>query len=167
MRPGLLLAACLGSCAAPSELEPVVERFRPALSIEGDAARGAELYRKSCLQCHRAGGEGYEAGPDLTAFRGRSPGQLLVDILDPNREVRTEYASHRILTKDGRLVEGLLVTEDATGVTLRRAQGERETVAPSEIEKRIATGLSLMPESYHEGLELQQLADLLAFIRQH
>lgn len=155
------------ACASPaaSELEPIVERFRPALRLEGNAERGKLLYGKSCLHCHRAGGEGHDLGPDLASFRSRTSEQLLVDLVDPNREVRPEHRTTKVLTKDGSLLDGVLVAEDAAGVTLRRAYGESDTVPRAEIERIDRTALSAMPEGLEQGLDLQQVADLLAFMR--
>lgn len=144
-----------------------VERYRAALCLPGDPARGRALFEKSCLHCHRAGAQGHDAGPDLAALRSRAPEQLLVDIIDPNREVRPDFRSFRILTRDGRLVDGLLVAQDAGSVTLKRGFGESDTVPRSEIDKVESTGFSLMPEGLEQGIDLQQMADLVAYIRGH
>ncbi len=159
------LASCAGAGTASPESAAILERLRPALALKGDPARGRLLFEKSCLQCHRAGAEGHDAGPDVSAFRSRPPEQLLVDIVDPNREVKPQYVGHRVLTEDGDLFDGLLVRSDASGVILRRAQGETDTIPRSKIRKHESTGLSLMPEGLEQGLDAQQMADLLSFIR--
>jgi len=167
----LSLLPALAACAperltrASPESAPILARYRPSLDLKGDPAKGRLLFEKSCLQCHRAGSEGHDAGPDLTAFRSRSPEQLLADIVDPNREVQPKYVGHKVLTEDGELVDGLLMRSDASGVTLRRAQGETDTIPRSKIRKWESTGFSLMPEGLEQALDLQQMADLLAFIR--
>jgi putative heme-binding domain-containing protein len=142
-----------------------VERYGASLGLRGDAARGRALYQKSCLHCHQAGAEGHEAGPPLASFRSRTPEQLLVDLIDPNREVKPEYVNYRVLTRDGRLLDGLLAGQDSESVILKRGFGETDTVPRREIEKFESSGLSLMPEGLEQGIDLQQMADLLAFIR--
>ncbi len=161
------LVAGLTACAArgASAPDPAVERFRPSLAMKGDSARGRALFEKSCLHCHRAGGQGHDAGPDLAAFKSRSPEQLLVDIVDPNREVKPQYLNFKVLTKDGRLLEGFLASQDSASLTLRRGFGETDIVPRSEIEKMEPTQLSLMPEGLDQGIDFQQMADLLAYVR--
>lgn len=43
-------------------------------ALGGEADRGRELFReRGCVRCHRAGGQGGSAGPDLTAVAPRDP----------------------------------------------------------------------------------------------
>ena len=140
-------------------------KYRPSLSLLGDAGRGREIFGKSCLHCHRMGTEGHELGPDASAFRTRSPEQLLMDILDPSREVKPEYLAVRILTADGQLIDGMLASQDASQVTLKRASGEADTVLRTSIKKMATTKYSVMPEGLEEAFDLQQMADLIAFMR--
>jgi putative membrane-bound dehydrogenase-like protein len=153
--------------AAPVEADRrmVIERYRPALQKGGDAARGREVYRKLCQQCHKAKGEGRDVGPDLATVKDRSPEDLLTNLLDPNREVNPQYLSTRILTKDGAVLDGIVATETATSVTLKRAQGEVDTLLKIRIEKMVTSKLSLMPEGVERDLDLQGMADLIAFMR--
>ncbi len=47
--------------------------FAPAKVVPGDAKRGSELIRtQGCVNCHRIGGEGGAAAPDLGKARGRN-----------------------------------------------------------------------------------------------
>ena len=47
----------------------IVEDYLAALSLEADAARGKEIYAKTCSVCHRVGKEGHAVGPDLVSRR--------------------------------------------------------------------------------------------------
>ena len=49
---------------------------------------------------------------------------------------------------------------------LRRAEGLEETLLRSEIEELRSTGQSLMPEGLEQTISLQEMADLIAFLRQ-
>src|SRR5262249_52925592 len=79
--------AGFASQVAPDR-QKVVEEYRPVLDLKSDAARGKQVFGKTCATCHRLEGVGFEVGPDLlSALRNKSPEQLLTDILDPSREV--------------------------------------------------------------------------------
>ena len=146
-------------------IQKSLDKYRPALSLRGDFARGREIFGKSCLYCHRMGAEGHELGPDASSFRSRTPEQLLLDLVDPSREVKPEYLSVRVLTKEGVLIDGMLVSQNASEVTLKRAEGLSETVSREEIQKLVKTEYSVMPEGLEEAFDLQQMADLIAFMQ--
>jgi hypothetical protein len=50
-------------------------------------------------------------------------------------------------------------------VTLRRAQGEQETVLRSEIAAISSSPLSLMPDELEKTMSCQDLRDLIGFLR--
>ena len=90
---------------------------------------------------------------------------LLLHILDPNREVAPNYVNYNVATTDGRTISGIIASESATAVTLKRAQGATDVVPRDQIEAVASTGLSLMPEGLEKGQTPQDLADLIAFLR--
>jgi putative membrane-bound dehydrogenase-like protein len=153
---------------ATPERRTVVEEYRPALKLVGDVRRGRVVFQKAtCAGCHRLGGVGVTVGPDISDVRSRSPEALLVDILDPNAAIDGNYVNYLVTLKDGKVLTGLLAAETASAVTLRRAEGQSDTVLRQDIEPDgiLATGKSLMPEGLEKGLTVQDMADLLAFLR--
>ena len=150
---------------APGRRPAVLESFRPALALTGRPARGAEIVSRLCLACHSLQGQGQRVGPDLVGASGRSPETLLQDILDPNAQVSPDYAAYEIVPKTGDPVVGLIASETAQRLTLRHPGGPDTSWARSEIQEIRATGRSLMPEGLEEGLQPQDLADLLSFLR--
>src|SRR5207248_1105395 len=88
--------AVLAGLATPDRVQ-VVEAYRPALELTADVGRGRAVFRKNCTACHRLENEGHEVGPDLlSALRNKSPEQLLIDILDPSREVDPRYLNYLV-----------------------------------------------------------------------
>ena len=154
----------VGSAGA-GDRRAVVQAYRPALAKRGDAAAGRAVFRKNCTGCHRIGDEGHEVGPNLASIRTKSPEEILDQILDPNRSVEPQYFLYKILTTDGRVVDGILDAANATSVTLRRAEGATETVLRANIETIVCSGVSLMPEGHERVIDLQPMADLIAFLR--
>ena len=149
----------------PGRRSAVLEAYRPALTLTGRPARGAEIVSRLCLACHSLQGQGRRVGPDLIGASGRSPETLLQDILDPNAQVAPDHAAYEILPKTGDPVVGLIASETTQRLTLRHPGGPDASWARSEIREIRATGRSLMPEGLEEGLQPQDLADLIAFLR--
>ena len=155
-------AALFAQQSAPRE--QVIAAFRPALKEKGDAAAGARVFGKLCVSCHRVGGVGVEVGPDLAALNDKSPESLLVAILDPNRAFEAKFASYLVATTDGRVLDGLIASETANALTLRRAEGKDEVLLRTRIEQLSGSGRSLMPEGLEKDLSARDLADLIAFV---
>jgi putative heme-binding domain-containing protein len=144
--------------------QAVVDSFRPALAHKGDPIAGAAVFKKLCASCHRLGKEGVDVGPDLAALSDKSPEALLIAVLDPNRAFETKYTAFSIATVDGRVLNGLVASESATAVTLRRQDGKEDVLLRSQIEEMAASGQSLMPEGVEKDLKPGDLADLIAFL---
>jgi putative heme-binding domain-containing protein len=158
------LQKLLAIVVSPDRVE-VVARFQPALTMEGDRRRGAAIFAKTCLLCHTVEGHGRHVGPDLSGIASRPKEALLVDILDPSRQVSPDFINYTLVTADGKFVTGFIVTETAASVTLRRAGEADETVLRSQIRTLRAEGKSLMPEGLEQGLATQDMADLLSFLQ--
>ena len=100
------------------------------------------------------------------AMAARGPEAILVNVLDPNREVNPQYVEYAVTTRDGRTLTGLVAAETAAGVTLKRADGATDTVPRSDVAKMRSTGLSLMPEGLERQFDPQGLADLISYVMQ-
>ena len=153
--------------AAPSaSRDKVVSDYRDCLEMPGDLQRGRTLFRKHCAVCHKADGFGHEIGPNLATIKMRGPETILVNVLDPNREVNPQYVNYIVLTEEGRTVTGMIAAESASTITLRRAESASDTVLRVEIDQLTNTGLSIMPEGMEELIDKQSMADIIAYLMQ-
>ena len=148
-----------------SDRKKVISKYLAVLDQGGDRTRGREVYRKNCINCHRADGEGREVGPDLSTVKQRGPEELLVAVLDPHREVNPQYLQYKVRTRAGSVLDGVIAAESASSVTLRRAEGDPVTVLRSDIEAIATSNTSLMPEGLERTIDAAQMADLFEFIR--
>jgi len=143
----------------------VVAKYQSALNAAGDAERGHKVFAKICFQCHRAGTEGHFVGPDLVSVQNKSPDDLLIAILDPNREAQPIFTSYTASTLQGQVYTGIIAAETAASVTLRRAEAKEDVVLREQLEELVSTGQSLMPEGLEKDLTPEQIADVVAFIK--
>ncbi len=150
--------------ASTTDRSAVVAQYRDALDIEGDPDRGRKLFEKSCATCHRVGGVGNEIGPNLVAMLARGAESVVLNVLDPNREVAPEFIGYLVVTRDGRSLAGAITSETATALTLRLADGRSETILRSEIRALRSSGVSFMPEGLEKEIDVRGMADLLAFL---
>lgn len=143
----------------------VVDAYRSALELESNLERGQTLFMKKCSICHRVGAEGKQVGPDIVSVTNKSPDDLLLAMLDPNREAQPNFNVYTIVTEAGRVFNGIIVSESAVNITLRQAEGKQDTIARADIAQLLSTGKSLMPEGLEKDLSKQQVADVIAFIK--
>ena len=158
-------AAGILSNVTPLRPQAVIREYRAAITTRGDAARGAEVFDRECATCHRLGGRGHEVGPDLRERAASSREELLVDILEPNQSVQSNYVNYRLDTSDGLVLTGILARESPVSVTLRRGEGIEDVVARSDISSLRSMGLSLMPEGLEDEIDQSEMADLLQFVQ--
>ena len=144
--------------------QAVLDAFAAARTLPGDAGRGRAVFERACASCHRLGPLGHEVGPDLAALTDKTPEALLTAILDPNREVDARYASYAAALKDGRVLTGLIAAETASAITLKRQDGQSDTILRADLDELTTAGRSLMPEGLENDVKVAELADLLAFL---
>ncbi|HSJ02963.1 MAG TPA: ThuA domain-containing protein, partial [Verrucomicrobium sp.] len=129
----------------------------------GNQANGKLMFTAACSICHKLGDVGTrDVGPPLTGMGAHGPAELLVHIVDPNREVDPSFWQWNITTTKGETLVGVISSENAASLTLRSQTGDVE-IPKANIANRENTRRSLMPEGF-EALGAETLRDMLAFI---
>lgn len=156
-------AAAQGPKLTPEE----IFEFQNTQEGAGTAEAGRPIYEKQCAVCHRFGSIGTEVGPDLTTIASRfKKKDLLESILWPSKVISDQYKAEMFELKDGKVLVGVVVREDALRVHLRTAESpERPVPVPkAQIAERAEATVSLMPEGLLEGFTQQDISNLLAFL---
>ncbi|OYW73754.1 MAG: hypothetical protein B7Z37_20360 [Verrucomicrobia bacterium 12-59-8] len=153
----------LASVIPPSR-EEVTAKFKPAIAAQGDAKKGQMQYMARCVACHRAGTMGLQVGPDLVTVKAKGREALLTAILEPHKEVASQFIAYTVNTKDGQTLAGIITNDTATSMTLKMMGGVEKALQRSEIKGSSSTGQSLMPEGLETGMSVADMADLLSFI---
>ena len=142
----------------------VVKQYQPALKLKADTAQGKDVFREHCSACHRLEGVGNEVGAELKGVRQRGMASVLLNILDPNREVKPEYLAYAVITTDGRTLTGMIGAESANNFTVRQIDGTSVTVQRNQIKELRSLGMSFMPEGLEFNIDEQAMADLLGYL---
>jgi putative heme-binding domain-containing protein len=155
----------VGPATAQEKLAEVRRLNNDLRAAAGDARAGKPLFAKHCGGCHRLFGEGKELGPDLTHANRKDRENLLISIVDPSAVIRKEYLAYTARTRGGQALTGLLVEQTPGQVTLVDGQGQRTTLARSQLETLAPSPVSLMPEGLLKGLKPQEVRDLFAYLQ--
>ncbi|MBI3877496.1 MAG: HEAT repeat domain-containing protein, partial [Verrucomicrobia bacterium] len=159
-RAAKLLPATRGSRA------DVLAKYADVAKLKGDPVKGTAVFDKNCAQCHEMlRGHGFSVGPSLAPLSDKSVQDFLIAILDPNAVIEPRFTAYLVETKDGRSLSGVISGETATSLTVVQPGGLRETVLRTDIASLRASELSLMPEGLEQAITMQEMADLIAFIK--
>lgn len=142
----------------------IVQQYQSTLKLDSDVVNGKKIFKKVCSACHRLEGVGTAVGADLKAIRDRGKASVLLNILDPNREVKPQYMSYSLVTEDGLVLSGMISNESVNSITMRKPDGTEAIVLRVNIDELRSSGLSFMPEGLEKQIDKQAMADLIAYL---
>ncbi len=140
-------------------------RFRALAEAGGDASRGKTIFATRCLTCHQQGGQGGKVGPALDGVGITGIEAILRNVLTPSAAMEGGYRNFRVITRDGRVVQGLLVSRDADAIVLRQPDTADIRIASRDVEQADFTSISIMPEGLLEAMTPQDVRDLFAHLK--
>jgi putative heme-binding domain-containing protein len=149
----------------PADREAVVKKYETALDRKGDTARGQKVFKSICAKCHRLNGEGSEVGPDLGTVRNQPKKVLLEDILMPSQSIAQGYEAYVVETVSGGNYDGVIGAQTSTTVALRHEDGKEDLIQRKDIKNMYVTNLSAMPGDLEKQIDVQQMADLLEYVK--
>jgi putative membrane-bound dehydrogenase-like protein len=148
-----------------SERAKVIAQYQPALDKSADAARGKTVFKNVCAKCHKLDNVGAEVGPDLATVRHEPKQVLLTSILDPSQSISQGFEAYVVETMSGATLDGVLGGQTASTVTLKHEEGKEDTIQRKDIKNMYATNLSAMPADLEKQVDVQQMADLLEYLK--
>jgi putative heme-binding domain-containing protein len=154
------------SLANSSEKTEKINHYGELLSSgEGDAFNGRVLFLQNCGACHRLFDEGGMLGPELTGYDRTDPAYLLLHTVDPNAAIREGYEVQRIVTVDGRTLEGRMKMQSGGAVTVEPPLGGKPTtLSKDRIAEMEVQQTSFMPERLLESMTDQEILDLFSYL---
>ena len=151
------------SFAAGDPLAP----YRAALQ-GGSYERGRDLFigrmEVKCLRCHKVKTVGGSAGPPLSRIGVEKDREYLLEsIVLPSAQIAKGYETTVITTDEGRVVSGIVQSEDDQWIRLLTPERQTVDIAVESIDDRFS-GKSAMPEDMHRYLNAFDLRDLVEFL---
>ncbi|MBX2922110.1 MAG: c-type cytochrome [Chitinophagaceae bacterium] len=132
----------------------------------GDAARGEKVYGRlpACASCHTINGKGGTIGPNLSALgRGLSAEEIAIEVVWPSQNIKEGYNRVTAETNNGEMIQGVKLSEDRETIRIRTATGESANIQKKSL-KHIEESGSLMPGGLVDGIEKEELADLIKYL---
>ena len=144
--------------------QTTLRELQTVLKLEGTVSNGAKLFAKHCTSCHGEN-DSTRIGPQLKSLTDRSNRTLLHAILDPNEAVEPRYLGYSVELKSGQTYFGIVIAESGNSLVIQTLDGNRREIARSSVEALHSSGKSFMPEGLEAELDVQALADVIAYIQ--
>jgi putative membrane-bound dehydrogenase-like protein len=127
------------------------------------ALLGAQVFdRAGCTRCHTTATQTTPLAPSLKGIAAQKVDYLIESVLYPSKVIKTGFESETVVTKEGKVLAGLVKDE---GKFLRVLNLDRdERVAKSDVERRSVSRVSIMPEGQEAQLSRREFADLIAYL---
>ncbi|OYP37106.1 PVC-type heme-binding CxxCH protein [Rhodopirellula sp. MGV] len=149
------------------EMEAEYAKYRSLLTenalASANASRGRVLYEANCGKCHKLFGVGGDIGPDITGANRSKLDYLLENILEPNSLIGKAYQVKNFLLADGRVVSGIVKSENDDAVTVQTAT-EVVVISQDDIEQDKLSNVSLMPSGQLQPMIPVQVRDLFKYL---
>jgi putative membrane-bound dehydrogenase-like protein len=146
----------------------LIGNYRELLSKKTEQAPdpnlGRAVFGRTCQQCHTLYGVGSNIGPDLTGSNRADVEYLLTNIVDPSALIAKEYQPTVFTTSDGRVITGIVHAENDKAVTVRTAT-ETIILPKNEIDERVLSKTSMMPEDQLKQFTTHEVLSLFAYLR--
>lgn len=140
-------------------------------SIRGRTASiGARLFKEAtCAQCHKFAGEGGAVGPELTEVAKRWKGDhraVLREILEPSYKVDPKYAMQTIITLEGKVLSGIVTSQDARTITIvTNPENPQPLAVPQDdVDEIIQSTTSMMPKGLLDRYTADEIFEILAYV---
>jgi putative membrane-bound dehydrogenase-like protein len=135
----------------------------------GDIRRGQAIFNNpkfQCVGCHAVGYRGGHLGPDLTSVGTvRTERDLLESIVYPSASIVRSYEPMIVVTKSGDDYSGIVRKDAADEVILATGPETEVRLRRSDITEMRQGKVSLMPQGLETAFNRQELADLVAFLK--
>ena len=151
-------------------LEATPQELAKTASENGNLNRGKRLFytsAASCFACHDPPGNSPRLGPDLTKItKSMQPEDWVNSVLHPSKQIDKEFAQVNVVTDDGKVITGIRISEDDTGVVLRNvAEPKPITIPADSIDEVIESKTSIMPDGLVRSLKSrQEFDDLMKYL---
>jgi putative heme-binding domain-containing protein len=140
------------------------------LATAAKATKSSELLgrrvfeRSACIRCHTTGRD-VLLGPSLRGIgKAAKTVYLLEALLEPSKTIKTGYLTESIVTKDGKVLSGIV--RDAPEDQLRIVTADKELlIDKADVEQRRIQKKSIMPDGQEKALSPGEFVDLVNYLK--
>ena len=140
------------------------DRLNESSIVDADIANGKVVYDRLCGVCHKMYGEGGVIGPDLTGSNRANLDYFLLNVLFPSEDVGEDYRLVTLTLKDGRTLVGNIIEENDRVLVFREIS-QITRFDQADVKSRDVSDVSLMPPGLLDTIPIDEVRDLVAYLR--
>jgi putative heme-binding domain-containing protein len=150
------------------EAKEINKAYQASLEMTGDPSKGKQIYLQNCSMCHSVRGKfGGQFGPDLGTIHNWKKEDILANILNPSLSISAGYELWEAELNNNESVQGIISSETSAAITFRNFGKADKTINRQEIKSLRSLNISAMTPGLEKKINKQQMADILAFLRQN
>ncbi len=136
------------------------------LALKGDPAKG-KITSARCIMCHEIGGMGVQFGPALDGWGKTQTEEVIArSIVDPSADIAHGFDGTEVKMKDGKTVHGMVIQDGNPLITVSMG-GVTQLIPKGQIKGKPKMQRSLMMSAAQLGLTAQDVADLVAYMKEN
>ena len=139
------------------------------VTLEGGSIKnGRHIFfrngKANCVQCHKAGSRGGDAGPNLNGIAQRqSKSYILESIIHPSAKLAPGYSPITITLKNGDIISGILMADTPAHLAIKDTETQKITTYSRQDIQTIPQVFSSMPPM-GAALSKAEIRDLMAYL---
>jgi putative membrane-bound dehydrogenase-like protein len=119
----------------------------------------------ACLKCHTINKVGGAVGPELSVIGSKASREnLLESILYPSRAIADQYIQWVVETKNGQVINGIVVEESPAYFLLRDVNAKDYKIDRKDVEAKNKSPKSIMPDNLLLYLSEEELLDVVEYL---
>ena len=83
----------------------------------------------------------------------------------PSKSIEQGYETYVVDLASGEIVDGIMSAHTPATITLRQEDKREVVISRQDIRRMYVSNLSMMPEGLEKEINIQQMGDLLAFLK--
>ena len=83
----------------------------------------------------------------------------------PSKSIEQGYETYVVDLASGEIVDGIMSAHTPATITLRQEQRRETVISRENIRRMYVSNVSMMPDGLEKEIDVQQMADLLAFLK--
>jgi putative heme-binding domain-containing protein len=145
----------------------ILQNYLVAADMNGNAKNGRAIFQANCSICHMMPqiDNAVDFGPNLSTLKSRNPNSIITEIINPNNSIADKYAQWEIALIQGEVITGIIASESDKTIALKQLGGQIQNIDKKSIKTRYLSKLSAMPDGLEANISVNEMADLVAFIK--
>ena len=139
--------------------------LKTLVGMNGNTAKGKEIFSMYCTVCHQVNGQGIDFGPKLSEIGTKLPKEALyAAIFEPSAGIGFGYEGFEVTLKDGTSVSGIISSKTETDLMMKLPGGTTQEFKMTQVKSIKQMADSMMPAGLQDAMTTDELVNLVEYM---